>query len=156
MTKINIFTDDELSGIGIGPEHGVAMARINELITEVDDRDIKATCTGLNLKTDESEVSAALDGVSTKKFYPTGVLVYVTAADTATGDATINVGITTGGAEIAAAAIVALTAVGEYLFIPAILACKTIAGNATVYVNVESIDSGTGITVSAIVMGRQF
>jgi hypothetical protein len=42
MADISIFTDDELSGIGIGPEHGVAMTRINELIAKVNGMDTPA------------------------------------------------------------------------------------------------------------------
>lgn len=155
MTDISVFTDEDLSGIGIGPEHGVAMSRINSLITEVNDRNVKVTVAGLNLKTDESEVSGSLDGDSTKKFYATGILVWVTAADTATGNATINVGTTTGGAQIASAAVVSLTTVGSYLYIPT-LKHTLVAGNATIYVNVESVDSGTGITISAKIIGKQF
>jgi hypothetical protein len=164
---ISVFTDDELSGIGIGPEHGVAMARINELITDfnalltayntmVTNESVMALCADLALQTDESEVSKALNGSADKKFYFTGALVYITSADTATGNATVNIGTTTGGAELAAASTIPLTAVGEYAFISPALAYKTIAANSTVYVNVESADSGTTLVANIIVMGKQF
>lgn len=39
MANIDLFTDDEVSGIGIGPEHGVAKQRINDLITKVNGMD---------------------------------------------------------------------------------------------------------------------
>jgi hypothetical protein len=39
MADISVFTDDELSGTGIGPEHGVAKARLNELIAKVNGMD---------------------------------------------------------------------------------------------------------------------
>jgi hypothetical protein len=39
MSDIAEFTDDELSGIGIGPEHGVAKARLNSLIDKVNGMD---------------------------------------------------------------------------------------------------------------------
>jgi hypothetical protein len=164
---ISVFTDDELSGIGIGPEHGVAMTRINELIADfntlsaaynamVTDESVMALCTALDLKVDESEVSKALNGSATKKFYFTGALVYITSADTASGNATINIGTTTGGAELAAARTIPLTAVGEYAYISPALAYKVIDANATVYVNVESADGGTALVANIIVMGKQF
>ncbi len=39
MVDIQKFTDDEVSGIGIGPEHGVAKDRLNDLIDKVNGMD---------------------------------------------------------------------------------------------------------------------
>jgi len=41
MTDIAQLTSDELSGIGIGPEHGAAMARINAVIARLADGTLK-------------------------------------------------------------------------------------------------------------------
>lgn len=157
MTDISIFTDDELSGIGIGPEHGIAMSRINSLITEVNDRNTKAVCVGLDFATDEDEVSDSLDGDSTKNFYATEILIEITDAANANGDATINIGTTTGGAEIVSAGVVALTTVGTHIYIPTI-SHVLVAGNATIYANVESADTGTTVTLTGTVtiIGKQF
>jgi hypothetical protein len=70
MTDISVFTDDELSGIGIGPEHGVAMSRINELITKVNGMDTPAeiaytpTTSADWPGTDPTTVQGALDNLA--------------------------------------------------------------------------------------------
>ncbi len=38
MTDIALLTDEEVSGIGIGPEHGPAMTRLNAIITALNAR----------------------------------------------------------------------------------------------------------------------
>jgi hypothetical protein len=207
MASINTFTEDEVSGIGIGPEHGVTMARLNELITKVNGMDtpteipytpaqttdwpgtdpddvqgaldtlaarvtvntaaiaaivddhVRAACVGLEAKTDEIEVSAALSGSAAKVFTPAEVVIVVTAkTGTVAGNGTINVGTSTGGAQILSAqALTGLDAVGKARRIPLSEAQTAIVGNATMYANVEVNDTtATSLVLSVFVLGRQF
>lgn len=171
MTDISEFTDDELSGIGIGPEHGIAKSRLNSLIaktnvadalaiaTDARDNHVMASCVGLAAQTDEDEVSAALDGVATKSFHPSEVVVKVTATTgTVAADGTINVGTSTGGSDILSAqALTGLDTVGDTRRIPLAEAQVAILGNATLYANVESEDTTvTTLVLSVFVIGRQF
>jgi len=196
MADIANFTSEELSGIGIGPEHGVAMERLNALIDKVNGMDtpsefpytpttgadwvdpdpttvqgglddlaarvaegVEAACIGLDGKTDEDEVSAALNGAAAKQFVPTHVVIVTThVGGSVAADGTINVGTTTDGAEILSAqALTGLTTVGTARLIPVPEATWDILGNATLYANVESEDStATTLTFDVHVLGRQF
>lgn len=155
MTGINRFTDDELSGIGIGPEHGIALERFNKMI---DGAPIIAKCTGLNLLSATDEVSAQLNGVVDKRFVPVEVLVVCASVAGTPANATIDVGVSTGDDSIDAdAAVSALTAAGMSLRLPVSAAMPAIAGNATLYVSVHTVGiTATTFTADIYIIGRQF
>jgi hypothetical protein len=205
MTDIALFTDEDLSGTGIGPEHGPAKTRLNALITKVNgmdtpselpytpttgsdwvdpdpasvqeglddlaarvkvnddfvaaNNDVVSACVGLDGVTDEDEVSAALNGSASKWFVPTHVVVVVAAVGgTVAADGTINVGSTSDGAEILSAqALTGLSTVGASRVVPVPEGTFSLAGNATLYANVESEDTtATTLTLDVHILGRQF
>lgn len=121
--------------------------------------DIVAACVGLDGVTDENEVSAALNGAASKWFVPTHVVVVVAAVGgSIAADGTINVGSTSDGAEILSAqALTGLTTVGASRVIPVPEGTFSLAGNATLYANVESQDTtATTLTLDVQILGRQF
>jgi len=110
-------------------------------------------------QTDESEVSAALDGDVGKHFAPTHIAIEVVSVSGAVaGDCTINIGTSSDGAEIAAAlALTGLTVAGNTRVIPLAAKTLTILGNATLYANVEDKDgTATMFVLDVRVLGRQF
>ena len=126
--------------------------------TAIDDN-VTATAVDIDIITDESEVTAVLDGSATKYFVPLGVFLCVkTKTGTIAGDGTLNIGTSTGGTQIKSAqALTSLDTIGDGLYIdlaPAAGAC--IAGNATIYFNVEKADTtGTALTLNAKIWGKQ-
>jgi hypothetical protein len=72
MADIQKFTDDEVSGIGIGPEHGVAKERLNALIDKVNGMDTPAEIpytptVGADWPDpDPTTVQGALDGLASR------------------------------------------------------------------------------------------
>lgn len=104
----------------------------------------------LDMKTDESEKSAALPGTSTSFFFPCGYAFRcVTGSGSPDGDGTINIGTTSGGTELlSAGACTGITAVNKVRHAPLAAATYSgIAGNATLYCNVESPDGDAGTCV---------
>jgi hypothetical protein len=103
----------------------------------------------LDMKTDESEKTAALPGTAGSTFAPIGyILKCVTGSGSPDGDGTVNIGITTGGAEIVSAGVcTGITDVGKTRFAPLAANVTEIAGNATIYANVESPDGDAGTCV---------
>lgn len=104
----------------------------------------------LDMKTDESEKTGALPGTSGSKFIPTGVACRcVTGSGSPDGDGTINIGTSTGGTQIVSAlACTGITAAGATKFTALTTAVgAAIAGNATLYCNVESPDGDAGTVV---------
>jgi hypothetical protein len=139
----------------------LCLLRINYLDTDTvtTDDHIRAECLALAAQTDEAEVSGTLNGVSTKQFAPEGIIVKVASATgTVAADATLNVGISSDGAEImSAVALTGLNVAGETRFVPMAAATLSIAGNATIYANIESADStATTLVLNVYVVGRQF
>jgi hypothetical protein len=123
----------------------------------VDDR-VQSHHAALDLKVDESEVSAVLDGVAAKHFVPTFLILIVTAtAGALNADGTLNVGTTTDGDDIASAvALTGLTAVGATRMVPLAANSNAVLGNATLYVNIEAAETGVGtLVLEAYVLGRQ-
>lgn len=124
----------------------------------VDDH-IQAVCTPLPAQTDEAEVTATLNGDVANKFIPESIVITVESTTGAVaGDGTVNVGTTTGGNEIASAqALTGLDAAGKSRRIPLSAATyAAIAGNATIYANVEANDStATTLVLSVRVFGKQ-
>lgn len=104
----------------------------------------------LDMKTDESEKTAALPGTATSYFIPMGAFIHcVTGSGTPDGDGTINIGTSTGGTQITSAmvatGITAVHAVKHNALTAAVTAAP--AGNATLYCNVESPDGDAGTCV---------
>lgn len=127
-------------------------------ITSVVDDRVQSHHAALDLKVDESEVSDALDGVATKHFVPTFLMLIVTAtAGGINADGTLNVGTSADGNQIAAAvALTGLTAVGAMRMVPLAANSNAVLGNATLYVNIEAADTGAGsLVMEAYVLGRQ-
>lgn len=119
--------------------------------------DIRSYHASLDIKVDESEVSAALNGDVSKQFVPTHIVIKVASATAPNADGTINVGTSTDGSDILSAqALTGLDAAGKVRIVPLAEATYNIAGNATLYVNVEAADSGTALVVDVYVVGRQF
>lgn len=123
----------------------------------VDDH-VFAKVTGLDLKTDEQELSATLSGAAGKRFLATHVLVKSsTNVGAVNSDGTINIGTAADGAQIAAAlALTGVAAVDTARMIPLAAHSIVVAGNATLYVNVESAETGAGtLAIDVTVVGRQ-
>lgn len=112
----------------------------------------------LDMKADESEKTGVLPGTGTSRFIPSGIFVRcVTGSGSPDGDGTINIGTSTGGVQVVSGfACTGITAAGTCRYIPmAALAC-IIAGNATLYCNVESPDGDAGTCVYDVyLMGWQ-
>jgi hypothetical protein len=146
---------DVVAGVSSG---FMTAVQATNLAAIVDDH-VNCVCAGINPKTDESEVSAALTGLVTKHFMPTHIAIEVTAAAAPlNGDATINIGTAADGAQIASALVcTGLTTLGAVRLIPLAAATQTILGNATLYANVESAEGGAGTaTYKVTIIGRQF
>jgi hypothetical protein len=119
---------------------------------------IMCKCSALDMKVDESEKSAALSGSHTKHFAPTAV--YLTVASTSgalNADGTINISTTTDGSDILAGiATTGLTAVGATRAYPITAQTHTVLADSTIYVNVESAETGAGtLTLDVVVVGTQ-
>jgi hypothetical protein len=95
---------------------------------------------GVTMHVDESEVSAQLTGDTGKKFSPTHIVVTVASVTgTPSTPATLNIGTSTGGTQISSAlAMTGLILVGDTRMIPLAAGTFNIAGNATLYANVEA------------------
>lgn len=128
-------------------------------IAAIVDDHVNCVCAGINPKTDESEVSAALSGDVAKHFMPTHVAIEVTAlTGSVNADCTINIGTAAGGTQISSAlACTGLTTLGAVRLHPIAAATQTILGNATLYANIEAPMTGTGTaTYKVTIIGRQF
>jgi hypothetical protein len=110
------------------------------------------------MKTDEHEHSAALNGLAGKRFLATHIFVKSSLNVAAVNsNGTINIGTAADGAQIAAGvALTGVAAVDTGRMIPIAAHAVPVAGNATLYVNVESADTGAGtLEVDVTVVGRQ-
>lgn len=128
-------------------------------IAAIVDDHVNCVCAGINPKTDESEVSAALSGSASKHFCPTHVAIECTAQSGAmNADCTINVGTAAGGTQISSAlACTGVTTVGAIRLVPIAAATQHISANATLYVNIEAPETGAGTaTYKVTIIGRQF
>jgi hypothetical protein len=110
-------------------------------------------------QTDESQITAALDGSATSYFVPTGyVIVVKDKTGTVAGDGTINIGTTTGGAQYESAqALTGLDTIGDAIYVPINVAVgAAIAGNANVYFNIEAADStASTLVLNCLLFGKQ-
>lgn len=141
-----------------GTNPGLMSAAMATTVAAFTDDHISVTSPALDFIVDETEVSAALNGDVAKHFAPTHVIVTVaTVTGTPTTPGTLNVGTTTGGAEIlSAAALTGLILVGDTRVIPITAQTNHLHGNGTVYFNVEAAEAvATVMTVTIKVIGRQ-
>lgn len=119
---------------------------------------IVSVCSALDMKVDESEKSDALSGSAAKHFVPTHVVLTVAGTSGAlNSDGTINIGTTSDGAQIfSGIATTGLTAVGVCRFYPVTAQTYTILGNAVLYANVETPETGAGtLTLDIRIVGVQ-
>ncbi len=141
-----------------GVSSGFMSAAMATSLAAVADDHVTARCAALDIKTDEIEVSAALSGDVAKTFVPTHiVLKVVTNVGALNADGTVNIGTAADGAQIASAiALTGLTAVGATRVVPLAANTSALAGNATVYANVEAAETGAGtLALDVYVIGRQ-
>jgi len=127
-------------------------------LNRVNDATMAAEVSGLDLITDEAELSVQLTGDVSKQFAPTHLFVKVlTLTGAPATPAAINVGTSADGAQIAAVALTGLIAVGEVFQIPLTSAIHNIPGNAMIYFNVETAEAvATVMTVAVRLVGNMF
>ena len=111
-------------------------------LARVNDHTMALKIPGVNIRTDESEVSAQLTGDVGKKFSPTHIVITVaTVTGTPATPGAINVGTAADGTQIASGLVLTgLVAVGDTRMIPLAAGTFNIAGNATLYANVETAE----------------
>lgn len=148
----------ENANVVAGTRDGLMTSAQATTLAAITDDHVYMSVTGLDMKTDEHEHSGALNGAAGKRFLATHVLVKSSVNVGATNaDGTINIGTAADGAQIAAA--LALTGVGAVdtaRMIPLAAHAVPVAGNATLYVNVESAETGAGtLEIDVFVIGRQ-
>lgn len=104
-----------------------------------------------------AESTGDLNGLAAQDFAPQSVIVHLTAFGTPlNGDAVIKIGTTTGGTEILPlTTLTGLNALNETFQIALTGNFPVIAGNATLYVNVTTADTGVGTgTANVIIEGK--
>jgi hypothetical protein len=142
-----------------GKELGELVYDLQNAVNTLGNATVESTHAALALRTLNNEVSAALNGTSTKKFIPEGIDLVITALTGGpAGDAQITVGTTAGGTQILPATpLTGLNAVGETFPITLTGIFPSIAGNATLYVKVTTADTGAGstLTATARIYGRE-
>ena len=142
-----------------GVSSGFLTATQATTIARVNDATMTAEVSGLNVITDEAELSVQLTGDVGKRFAPTHAIVKVlTVTGTPGTPATINIGTAADGAQIASAiALTGLLVVGDTRQIPLPAATLNIAGNALIYFNVEAAEAvATVMTVAIRLVGNMF
>lgn len=143
-----------------GGASGLMTGSDKAILDAIADDHIRSYHADVTLQVDESEVSAALPGLVSEAFIPEEiVVVFKSASGAVAEDATLNIGTTSDGAEIlAAAAMTGITAAGDARRIPLTAAATwSILANDTLYANVESEDTtATTLVVDVYVLGRKF
>jgi hypothetical protein len=142
-----------------GVSAGFMTAAMATTLAAITDDHIRATVTGLDMKTDEHEHTAVLNGDVAKLFYATHALVKSSVnVGALNNNGTINIGTAADGAQIAAGLVLTgVGAVGTGRMIPISAHAAVTAGNATLYINVESAETGAGtLEIDVAVCGRQF
>jgi len=97
----------------------------------------------LDIVTLNDEQSKEIGGVATKQFVPVTAVVHCTGVGgTLAGDGEITIGITTGGTEILAATVIAVTTLNDKLVVDLSAVKKAaMGGNAEVFVKVTKADT---------------
>jgi len=149
---------DRIAVAGVNP--GLMSAAMATTLAAVTDNNVYAKASGLDIITDEHEHTAVLTGDVAKHFAPTHVAIQVaTVTGVPATPGAINVGTTTGGTDISSGIVLTgLVVVGDTMIVPIIAPLMLhIAGNATLYVNVETAEAvATVMTCDVWVIGRQF
>jgi hypothetical protein len=141
-----------------GVYDGLMTATQATTLAGIADDHVHMVAANVDMKTDESEISAALNGDPTKMFLATHIFIKsVVNVGALNADGTLNVGISADGAQLLAAqALTGIGAVDTCRMIPLAEHGVTVAGNATLYVNVEAADTGAGtLNIDVVVLGRQ-
>lgn len=94
-----------------------------------------------------------LPGLAIQRFIPLQATFILDAANTVTGDASFSLGTTAGGAEIAAAAVLGITTLGQSHVMGLTGVFPAIAGNAALDVTRVVQDSGTSGTLTVTIAG---
>jgi hypothetical protein len=141
-----------------GVSSGFMTAAQATTLAAIADDHVFMSVTGLDMKTDEHEHSGALNGLVGKRFLATHVMIKSSVnVGAVNADGTINIGTAADGAQIAAA--IALTGIGAVdtaRVFPLPAHAVPVAGNATLYVNVETAETGVGtLEIDVFVIGRQ-
>lgn len=145
---------DVVAGVSSG---FMTAARASAQDAQIDDH-VFMSVTGLDMKTDEHEHSGALNGSAAKLFLATHLLFKSTVnVGGLNADGTINVGTSADGAQLVSGqALTGIGAVGTARMVPLAAHGIVVAGNATLYVNVESPETGAGtLEIDVFVVGRQ-
>ena len=145
---------DVVAGVSSG---FMSAAQATTLAAIVDDH-IYAKASAVNIITDESEKTGVLTGDVAKHFVPTHLVIQVaTVTGTPATPGAINVGTAADGAQIAAGiALTGLILVGDTRIVPISAQTQHLAGNATLYVNVETAEAtATVMTCDVWVRGIQ-
>lgn len=152
---------DAVAGVSSGfmPAASATMLAAHDVsIGAIVDDHVYMQVTGLDMKTDEHEHSAALNGAAGKRFLATHVLIKSSVnVGAVNADGTINIGTAADGAQIASGLVLTgIGAVDTARMIPLAAHAVPVAGNATLYVNVETAETGAGtLEIDVTVVGRQ-
>lgn len=127
-------------------------------LAAISDDHVYAKASAVDIMTDESEKIAVLTGDGAKHFVPTHLIIQVaTVTGTPATPGVINVGTTSDGTQIASGvALTGLILVGDTRVVPLTAQTQHLAGNATLYVNVETAEgTATVMTCDVWVKGYQ-
>jgi hypothetical protein len=147
----SVVTDLNTASVANGVQTG-------QIAAIVDDH-VRATVTGLDMKTGEHEHTAVLTGDAGKKFYATHLLIKSSLnVGALNANGTINIGTAADGAQIAAAvALTGIGAAGTGRMVPLAAHSVLVAGNATLYFNVQTAENGAGtLEIDVVICGRQY
>jgi len=117
---------------------------------------------GCELETLNDEESTAIGGSAASEFVPTLVIFHIEdvgVGAAAAGDATVTVGITTGGTEILpTTTLTGLNTLNEHFSVPVAGLTEAITADSTIYCKVTSADStaGAGHLLDCYVVGETF
>jgi len=111
---------------------------------------------GIDLKDTGTEWTAKLPGNGSGFFVPLRYYFVCLTGASLNGDATLNLGITTGGTELLNGATTVIDTADEYIrsdVTAPVASTGMIADNATLYANIASADTGTSGTMKLVVEG---
>lgn len=131
-------------------------------VTRLDLDSERVVVTSVAVDTLANEQSTALTGAATDEWVPLYAIFHmedVGAGAAATGDASVSIGITSGGTEIlAGSALTGLVNLNSHYKIEITGLTEAIPGDSTIYVTVTAADStaGAGHLVDAYIVGESF
>lgn len=130
----------------LAADHSVAMKLSSGAVVSLSAAPKRAVSAAIDMKA-VANTGVAIGGLAAQYFVPKSVVFHCTTVGGAglVGDITVSLGTTAGGAEIAAAApLTGLNTAHETFRWDLTGVFPSIAGNATVYVNVTIADTGAG------------